>query len=61
MFSKLRILSEYVLIRYKVNKARLGECLLNYKALLRDSACILEALPGKLDIKRPEPGILIIN
>ena len=29
--------------------------------LLRDSTCVLEAEPGKLDIKRREPGILFIS
>ena len=29
--------------------------------LLSDSTCILKAEPGKLDIKRREPGILFIS
>ena len=31
------------------------------RGLLRDSTCILKAEPGKLDIKRSEPGILFIS
>ena len=31
------------------------------RGLLSDSTCVLEAEPGKLDIKRREPGILFIN
>ena len=29
--------------------------------LAEDSTCVLEAEPGKLDIKRREPGILFIS
>ena len=50
----------------------LGECLLisslqgkalraHTARLLSDSTCILKAEPGKLDIKKREPGILFIN
>ena len=35
--------------------------LVESRVLLSDSTCILEAEPGKLDIKRREPGILFIN
>ena len=31
------------------------------RVLLSDSTCVLEAKPGKLDIKRREPGILFIS
>ena len=39
--------------RMLVDIARLGNP--------RDSTCVLEAKPGKLDIKRREPGILFIS
>ena len=52
----------------------LGECLLisslpgntsrmlvELRGLLSDSNCVLEAEPGKLDIKRCKPGILFIS
>ena len=48
----------------KVNKYRiLGECLLisSLPGKPRDSTCILKAEPGKLDVKRCEPGILYIS
>ena len=35
--------------------------LVESRGLPSDSACILKAEPGKLDIKRREPGILIIS
>ena len=31
------------------------------RGLPSDSACVLKAEPGKLDIKRHEPGILFIS
>ena len=31
------------------------------RGLPSDSKCVLKALPGKLDIKRSEPGILFIS
>ena len=58
-----------------VNKKRiLGECLLisslpgkglsmrvELRGMPSNSTCILEAVPGKLDIKRRKPGILFIS
>ena len=35
--------------------------LVESRSLPSDSTCILEALPGKLDIKRHEPGILFVS
>ena len=35
--------------------------MLYHKAVLSDSTCVLEAEPGKFDIKRREPGILFIS
>ena len=35
--------------------------LVELRGLLSDSACVLEAEPDKLDIKRRKPGILFIN
>ena len=35
--------------------------LVELRGLLSDSTCVLEAEPGKLDIKRHEPGILFIS
>ena len=46
---------------YKVHQTRLRERLLTSRGLPSDSTCILEAEPGKLDIKRREPGILYIS
>ena len=48
-------------ISYQVNQARLGERLLTSRGLSSDSTCVLKAEPGKLDIKRCEPGILFIR
>ena len=58
-FCKYRILNECLLISSLPGKAsrKLGES----RGLLSDSTCILEAEPGKLDIKRGEPGILSIS
>ena len=42
---------------YQVYQARLRECMLNRPASLAMSTSDLEALPGKLDIKR-QPSIL---
>ena len=46
---------------YQVYQARLRECLLTSRGLPSDSTCIFKAVPGKLDIKRQEPGILFIS
>ena len=46
---------------YQVYQARLWECLLTVRGLPSNSACVLKAEPGKLDIKRREPGILFIS
>ena len=35
--------------------------LVELRGLPSDSTCVLEAEPGKLDIKRREPGILLIS
>ena len=35
--------------------------LVELRGLPRDSTCLFEAEPGKLDIKRREPGILFIS
>ena len=35
--------------------------MLNLSAKSRDSTSVPEAFPGKLDIDRPEPGILFIS
>ena len=35
--------------------------LVESRGLPSDSTCVLEAEPGKLDIKRREPGILYIS
>ena len=35
--------------------------LVESRGLLSDSTSVLEALPGKLDMERREPGILCIN
>ena len=35
--------------------------LVESQGLPSDSTCVLEAEPGKLDIKRCEPGILFIS
>ena len=45
---------------YQVYQAKIKEHLLNCQTLLSDSTCVPEAEPGKLDIKRREPGILFI-
>ena len=46
---------------YQVYQARLWERLLTLGGLPSDSTCVLKAEPGKLDIKRSEPGILFIS
>ena len=46
---------------YQIYQARLRERLLTSRGLQRDSSCVLEADPGKLDIKRRELGILFIS
>ena len=43
-------------LRMLVDIARLAE-----RGLPSDSTCVLKAEPGKLDIKRREPGILFIS
>ena len=45
---------------YQDYQAMLRERLLTSRGLPSDSICVLEAEPGKLDIKRHEPGILFI-
>ena len=35
--------------------------LVELRGLLSDSLCVLKAEPGKLNIKRGKPGILLIN
>ena len=45
---------------YQVNRAQLGERILNRSASLGMSTSVLKALPGKLDIKRHSPSILYI-
>ena len=42
-------------------QARLRERLLTSPGLPSDSTCVLDAEPGKLDIKKREPGILFIS
>ena len=44
--------------RYQVYQA---ERLLTSRGLPSDSLCVVKAEPGKLDIKRREPGILFIS
>ena len=46
---------------YQVYQARLWERLLISRGLPSDSTSVLKAEPGKLDIKRREPGILFIS
>ena len=46
---------------YQVYQARLGERLLTPQDLPSDSTCIIKAESGKLDLKRREPGILVIS
>ena len=46
---------------YQVYQARLQERLLTSRGLPSDSTSVLKAEPGKLDIKRREPGILFIS
>ena len=52
--------SEYLVIvfLYQVYQARLRERLLTSRGLPSDSTCVLQAKPGKLDIKRRALGIL---
>ena len=44
--------------RYQVYQARLRERMLNRSTCLAMSISVLEALPGKIDIKRHSPSIL---
>ena len=46
---------------YQVYQARLWERLLTSRGLPSDSTSVLKAEPGKLDIKRREPGFLFIS
>ena len=46
---------------YQVYQARLRERVLTSRGLPSYSTSVLEAEPGKLDIKRREPGILFIS
>ena len=46
---------------YQFYKTRLRQWLVESRGLTSDSTCVLEAEPGKLDIKRREPGILFIS
>ena len=48
-----------VLFLYQIYQARLREILMNPKALSTNLTCVLEALHGKLDIKRP--GIFYLS
>ena len=48
-------------LTYFTYQARLWERLLTSRGLPSDSTCVLKAKPGKLDIKRHEPGILFIS
>ena len=45
-------------LRTLVDIARLAE---RFNKRSQSRACVLKALPGKLDIKRREPGILFIS
>ena len=54
-----RILGEYLFISSLPGKAL--RMLVESRGLPSDSSCILKAEPGKLDIKRREPGILFIS
>ena len=45
----------------KFTRQNLGERLLTSRGLPSDSTCVLKAEPGKLDIKRREPGIIFIR
>ena len=46
---------------YQVYQAKLWERLLTSRGFPSDLTCVLKAEPGKLDIKRREPGILFIT
>ena len=54
-----RILGSCLLIPSLPGKAL--RMLVESRGLPRDSICVLDAEPGKLDIKRCEPGILFIS
>ena len=56
---KWRIQGECLLISSLPGKA--SRMLVESLGLSSDSTCFLEAEPGKLDIKRREPGILLIS
>ena len=57
--TKYRILGESLLIPSLPGNAL--QTLVESRGLQRDSTCILEAEPGKLDTKRREPGILFVS
>ena len=59
MLKKYRILGECLLISSLPGEAR--DRLLTSRGLLSDLTCVLETEPGKLEIKRCEPGILFIS
>ena len=46
---------------YQVYQARIWERLLTSQGLPSDSTSVLKAEPGKLDIKKREPGIQFIS
>ena len=46
---------------YQVYQARLQEYLLTLQGLRNDLKCVLEADPGKLDMKRCKPGFPFIS
>ena len=46
---------------YEAYQARPQERLVNCKALLGNSTCLLKAEPGKLCVKRSHPDILFIS
>ena len=57
--SEYRILGDCLLISSLPGKAL--RSLVESRGLRSDSTCVLKAKPGKLDIKRSEPGILFIS
>ena len=42
-------------------QGKASRTLVDIPRLVSNSTCVLEAKPGKLDIKRREPGILFIS
>ena len=61
LFTKWEVLGDCFLISSLPGKVSSMHVELLVLALWRVSTCVLEAEPGKLDIKRCEPGILIIS